>query len=85
VRAIGLTILGLALYQVRQFAQAITHQDASAIYHQTCDEHLERIALGGLHAAKPRTGPSATPRGYRLLLWSAVVNVNGIIGHSIRQ
>jgi tetratricopeptide (TPR) repeat protein len=48
----ALTILGLALVEVRRFEQAITaHQEAAAIYQETSDRHREGTALNNLGVA----------------------------------
>ena len=48
----ALTILGLALVEVRRFEEAITaHQDAAAIDRETGDRHGEGLALEGLGLA----------------------------------
>jgi tetratricopeptide (TPR) repeat protein len=48
----ALTILGLALVEVRRFEEAITaHQDAAAIDRETGDRHREGIALNNLGLA----------------------------------
>ena len=47
--AIALNNSGIALREVRRFAEAITaHQDAAAIYRETGDRHSEGRALGNL-------------------------------------
>jgi tetratricopeptide (TPR) repeat protein len=48
----ALTILGLALHEVRRFEEAITaHQQAGTIYRETGDRHGEGIALDDLGLA----------------------------------
>ncbi len=48
----ALTILGIALQEVRRFEEAITaHQEAAAIYRETGDRHGEGDALNNLGAA----------------------------------
>ncbi len=52
VEATALTMLGVALTEVRRFEEAITaHQDAAALYRQTGDRYREGIALNNLGIA----------------------------------
>ena len=64
----ALTSLGVALWEVRRFDEAITaHQDAAAIYRETGDEYRENIALNKLkddqagRAVGVSPFPDATP------------------------
>jgi tetratricopeptide (TPR) repeat protein len=53
----ALTILGLALMEVRRFEEAITaHQDAAAIFREVGDRHGEGRALGNLGLALVEVG-----------------------------
>ncbi len=55
----ALTILGLALQEVRRFDEAITaHQDAAAIYRETGDRYRGGLALDGLGLALDEAGRS---------------------------
>ncbi len=48
----ALNNLGIALREVRRFAEAITaHQDAAAVFRETGDRHSEGMALTGLGVA----------------------------------